>query len=76
MAMYRVTIIKHGKLPEGTNPFRANIYAMGMSPSVERSWEFEADDEAEVRRLFNEAQDAGIPHVVGFELANITEISP
>jgi hypothetical protein len=37
-----------------------------------RVWEFEAKDEAEVRRLYNEAKAADHENVRGFDLHSIT----
>jgi len=39
-----------------------------------RRWEFEAKDEAEVRKLYQEAKKQKISGVIGYELSSITEI--
>jgi hypothetical protein len=63
-------IVESGLPP---NPFRAlTIDLSRTSRSLVRSWEFEAKDEAEVRRLFKEAQEQKLPNVVGFRLRSIT----
>jgi hypothetical protein len=57
------------------NPFRAPMPSVGATiPMRVRSWEFEAKDEAEVRRLLQEAQDQDIDNVRGFRLRSITQI--
>jgi hypothetical protein len=39
-----------------------------------RVWEFEAKDEADVRRLYNEAKAANVENVRGFDLHSITQL--
>lgn len=41
-----------------------------------RVWEFDAADEAEVRRLFEEAKRDGEPQVQGMRIRSIEDISP
>ena len=40
-----------------------------------RTWEMECEDEAEVRRFFDEAKAADHPNVRGFELSRIVPLS-
>ena len=56
------------------NPFVGGICG-NITMSI-RSWEFEAKDEAEVRRLLDEAIAQNIPNVRGYRLRSIQEIRP
>ena len=42
---------------------------------ITREWTFEAENEAEVLRLYNEAVEAGNEQLIGFELASITLVT-
>lgn len=42
--------------------------------TIEREWTFEADDEAHVRQLHQEALDMKIEAVIGFELTHIVKL--
>lgn len=58
------------------NPFLAPIPAPGKTHSMlVREWEFDASDDDEVRRLLQEARDAGFGNVIGFSLRSIERIS-
>jgi hypothetical protein len=56
------------------NPFLMNINHLQGGTATVRMWEFEADDEAHVRRLLAEAIEQGLENVRGFELRSITEL--
>jgi hypothetical protein len=57
------------------NPFLAPIPAPGRTNSMSvRSWEFEAKDEDEVRKLLQEAHDKGIANVQGYSLRSIERL--
>lgn len=48
------------------NPFLAPLPAPGATHEMSiRAWEFDAEDELDVRRLLAEAQEAGIANVSG-----------
>ena len=61
------------------NPFLVrDIFSPGL-PKVRynvREWKFEATDEKDVRRLFKEAQDAGISNVCGYTLQSVEQVIP
>lgn len=73
MPLFKVTLTKVGPSPSGRNPFLANISALRV-PVRERDWEFEADSETEVRRLYEEAVRLHIPNVDGFQLSRIQRV--
>lgn len=57
------------------NPFLAPIGADGKTVSMSvREWEFDAEDEADVRRLLDEAYDAQVPGVIGYTLRSIERV--
>jgi hypothetical protein len=74
MPLYRVTLNRWHPLPDGTNPFKIRD-VFRKRPCTERVWEFEAADEDEVRRYYDDAKKQGIPDVIGFDLARIEQIS-
>lgn len=75
MPLFKVTLEcsmpKHGPM---WNPFHPNAM-MGTTRVALRSWEFEAADEAEVERLYQEAMQAKLPQVVGFAIRNIQRVT-
>lgn len=71
MSTFIVTLKKEASLLRTRNPFiPLSILANTNSPNL-RIWEFEAKDEEEVRRLYNEAKASGLPLVQGFQLHEI-----
>lgn len=78
MKRYRVSLEK--VLSDMRNPFlafkTAESFEGATTKVLVRTWEFEAKNEQEVRRLFAEAQQAGIEHVKGMRIRSIEEISP
>jgi len=62
----------------GFNPFLIrNIFDSKTLPPMRyhvREWEFEATDEVEVRRLWDEAQAEGIENVKGYTLKTIEQV--
>jgi hypothetical protein len=61
--------------PPNQNPFLIrDVFAVRGNVRY-RTFEFDAKDEAEVRRLYTEAQKQRLPNVVGFDLCSITEIT-
>jgi hypothetical protein len=59
------------------NPFLIrDIFSMPRTTHRSRVWEVDAKDEADVRRLLDEARAAGIEQVRGFELWEIEAIEP
>jgi hypothetical protein len=78
MAMFKVALHRrlrdnyHGHEP---NPFLAPLPPPGKTHSMSvREWTFEAEDEAEVRRLLQEARDKGIPGIQGYSLRSIEKL--
>lgn len=62
----------YGSMPE-PNPFLGGLPPDGKTVQMlVREWIFEAQDEAEVRRLLQEAYDTDVPNVRGFSLRQIT----
>ena len=78
MPMFKVTLSKHSPPHHGPmfNPFLIrDLWAPSLRGSTTfRTWEFEAVDEDDVRRLFAEARAQRISQVEGFELASIEQI--
>lgn len=76
MAKFKVTIervVESGL--KGRNPFHPIHVSIDATSRVAcRVWEFEAKDEAEVRKLFKEAQDQNLPNVRGFTLRSIERV--
>lgn len=69
----RITPSRYG-MPE-PNPFLASLPAPGKGAThVLREWVFEAKDEAEIKKLLDEARAAGIANVQGFSLQSIERI--
>lgn len=58
------------------NPFLMRIEDFGPGKTTILTFEFDAADESECRRLFKEAQEQGISNVVGFTLDKVEEITP
>ncbi len=72
---FKVTCAK--PLAEHRNPFLVkDIFGQPPTKILCRTWEFDAKDETEVRRLFKEAQDGGEPQVQGFSIRTIEDITP
>lgn len=77
MPKFRVSIqrvVKSGLPPNPFVPIQISMSA--RSRSLVRVWEFDAKDEAEVRRLFKEAQDQDAPYVRGFTMRSVEQIGP
>lgn len=78
MKRYRVSAEK--VLPDSTfrNPFlafrTAEAFEGATSKVLVRTWEFDAKDEQEVRRLFEEAKREREPQVQGMSIRSIEEI--
>lgn len=75
MPMFRVTLDRvaaNQDLPR--NPFFCRIEHMPPVRRLCRTWEFEAKDEADVRRLLDEARAAGVDNVRGFSLRQIARV--
>lgn len=79
MAKFRVELHRrmrddYSGMPD-PNPFLRAMPSDGANVNMAvRSWEFEASDEAEVRRLLREAYAADVPGVQGFTLRSIERI--
>lgn len=72
MAKFKVEI---ESLVRRRNPFRPiHLSLDDKSTYLIRSWEIEAKNEAEARRLFKEAQDKKLPNVIGFTLRSIVKV--
>lgn len=56
------------------NPFRCSINNFPKMHIVTREWTFEAENEAEVRRFWDEAQRQCLDNVAGFVLGRIEKI--
>lgn len=79
MPMFRVELDRRLFRPgeHNRNPFYASIPAPGKTIEMSvRSWDFEAKDEAEVRKLLTDAQEQGIGNVRGYRLRSITLLHP
>lgn len=77
MARFRVAL--HRRLRDGygpePNPFLAPLPAPGKTATMSvREWEFEAKDEAEVRRLLDEARERDVAAVRGYSLRSIERL--
>ena len=78
MALFRVELHRRAFRPgeRHINPFLAAM--PGADERVDmlvRQWEFEAENEAEVRRLLHEAYDSDLPGVRGYALRSIEQLS-
>lgn len=79
--MPRFKVALHRRVRDGygghePNPFLAPLPPPGKTHTMAiREWEFEAKDEAEVRRLLQEARDKGVPGVQGYSLRSIEQIA-
>lgn len=78
MSMYRVTLRSDTPVRRSDgreiNPFRIrDIFGVRAMRNY-RIWEFEAADEAEVRRLYDEAKREDLPNVRGYSLASIEKL--
>lgn len=74
MPMFRVSLHRRilGPNHRGRNPFLAQLPADGVTVKMSvRSWTFEAKDEAEVKRLLQEAYTA---HIAGYTLRSIERL--
>lgn len=76
MPKFTVTATKRIPGERHPNPFLIrDIFDKRWAATVERrTWEIEAKDEAEIRRLFAEAKDRFLEPVDGFEIASITAL--
>ncbi|MDO8778879.1 MAG: hypothetical protein Q7K57_61205 [Burkholderiaceae bacterium] len=70
---FKVTCSKVQPTPD-RNPFHAGAIH-GKSNVVRRTWEFDAESEEDVRKLFNEAKAARHLNVRGFEI-DLIEVLP
>lgn len=71
VALHRRLRDSYDTMPE-PNPFLGGLPPDGKTVQMHvREWEFEARDEAEVRRLLQEAYDADVPGVRGYSLRQI-----
>jgi len=79
VAKFRVSLHRrmredYSGMPE-PNPFLRGMPGDGARVNMAvRMWEFEASDEAEVRKLLQEAYDTDIPGVRGFTLRSIEQL--
>jgi len=75
---FRVSLEKILPDPDIRNPFlafrTAESFEHARCKVLVRTWEFDAADEDEVRRLFEEAKRDGEPQVQGMKIRNIEEI--
>ena len=62
--------------PKDFNPFklRGVELIMGKVDIRIKTWEFIAESEEEVKRLWQEAQDNGVSGVFGYKLSSITRL--
>ena len=76
MPQFKATATKYTPGERPRNPFLVrDIFSSRWAGTTERrTWEFDAADEAEVRRLFAEAQSMGVEQVVGFALESVTPV--
>lgn len=78
MKRFRVSLEKCLPDPTIRNPFLAFRTAESFEGAtvkvLVRTWEFEAEDEQEVRRLFDEAKQDGVSQVQGMHIRSIDEI--
>lgn len=78
MAKFRVELHRRIHRPgeRAVNPFLAPMPAPGQRSMMNvRSWEFEAKDEAEVRRLLEIAYERKYANVVGYTLRSIERLT-
>lgn len=79
MNRYRVSVERVLPDPRVRNPFRQFRTAESIGDAtckvLVRTWEFEAKDECEVRKLFEEAKQSGEPKLLGMKLRAIENIS-
>jgi hypothetical protein len=77
---FRVSLEKILPDPEIRNPFlafrTAESFENARCKVLVRTWELDAADEDEVRRLFEEVKRDGEPQVMGMKIRSIEEISP
>jgi len=73
MKCFRVELQKSLPNPEIRNPFLIPIECFGDCKVLVRVWEFEAEDETEVRRLYEKALSIGEPQVQGMAIRSIRE---
>lgn len=75
MPKFKVELERPAANNKAVNPFARRFIAdTDMITMRVRSWEFDADDEAHVRRLLKEAQEADLPEIRGFTLRSIEEV--
>lgn len=74
MKSFKVTISRFDLVDPPRNPFLMRIENFGPGRTTTRTFEFEAENKTECRRLFKEAQDERMSNVVGFTLDKIEEI--
>lgn len=76
MKRFRVSVEK--VMSDMRNPFlafkTAESFEGATTKVLVRTWEFEAKDEQEVRKLFAEAKQQGIEGVKGMRIRSIQEI--
>lgn len=76
MKRFRVTTSRSELRDKVRNPFLVKYIMDLPSRTIFRTYEFEAEDEAECRRLFAEAQKERILEVIGFTVCKIEELPP
>ncbi len=76
MKRFRVTLEKCLPDPAIRNPFLALRIDGATVKVLVRTWEFDSDDEQEVRGLLDEAKQDGEPQVRGMRIRSIEEIPP
>lgn len=78
MPIFKVTLERRiAKRDEPTNPFTPIHISMNARSEYSlRSWEFEAKDEREARKLLDEAYEQKIPNVMGYRLRSIERVEP
>lgn len=75
MPKFKVEVERSLGLLDGANPFEIrDIFRDRLVTMSIRVFEFEAKDETEVRRLFEEAKAADIAEVRGYSLRLIEQI--
>lgn len=76
MPLFRVELDRVDRLAgeRDHNPFLRDIWSLPPVHKTVRSWEFEAKNEAEVRKLLKEAYEQNLPNVRGFNLRSITRV--
>jgi hypothetical protein len=73
---FRCTTSRFQLLDPPRNPFLVAIENFGEGTTTIRTYEFDAADEAECRRWFDEAKRDRLMEVEGFTLDKIEEIAP